>query len=91
MSTGSLGRPYGLIHSMPAYEATLIARVRQRLEPAFECLEGRVAVEEHPGRVAAHRALPRLVDDRLTHSRTVDLPAHTAGVDLDGTVQDQAV
>ena len=53
-----LGRTFGLIHPMPADEATLIARVRQGFEPAFQCLEGRVAVEEYPSRVAAHWALP---------------------------------
>jgi hypothetical protein len=57
---------------MPADEATFIARVRQGFEPAFKCLEGRVPVEEYPVRMAAHRALPRFVDDFLAHARTLD-------------------
>jgi hypothetical protein len=52
-----LGRTLGLVHSMPADETALIARPGQGCEAPLECLEHRVAVEEDPGRVAAHRTL----------------------------------
>src|SRR5262245_4912551 len=56
---------------MPADEAARIARVRQGLEASLEGLEKRVAVEEHPGRVTTHWALPLLVDYHLAHSCNV--------------------
>jgi len=66
-------RALGLVHPLPANESASIAGVGSGFESAFKGLERRVAVEEYPGRVAAHRALPGLVDYFSTHARNVDL------------------
>ena len=54
----SAARAPGLVHPMPANETASIAAVGSGFESAFTGLERRVAVEEYPGRVAAHRARP---------------------------------
>jgi hypothetical protein len=58
---------------MPADESARLAGVRTRLQAALQSLQHRYAVQEDPRRVAAHRALPLLVDDLSAHAGTVEL------------------